>query len=78
MSGTVVSASALLEAGIAALSRADAPLLERLAAQASDAVVPEEEQTAVREQYRALGLLLMLTRRNLRLLRGEHGGYGRN
>jgi hypothetical protein len=80
MSGTE-SASALetLREGIAALALADAPGLERLLARARDAVMPQEDGTAAREQHAALGLLLALTRRNLRLLRGEHGAhYGRS
>ena len=80
MSGTEsASALATLREGIAALAQADAPRLERLLAQAADAVMPEEEGTAAREQHAALGLLLALTRRNLRMLRGERGAqYGRS
>ncbi|MGA7524149.1 MAG: hypothetical protein WBW84_16980 [Acidobacteriaceae bacterium] len=78
MSGTG-SATALLKTAIAALARADAPLLERLAVEAGNGVVRTEEQGAAREQYAALGLLLTLTRRNLRLLRGEGSAvYGRD
>jgi hypothetical protein len=78
MSGTE-SATALLRAAIAALAHADAPVLERLAAEAGAVVVRTEEQGRAREQYAALGLLLALTRRNMRLLRGERSAvYGRD
>ncbi|HEX3662638.1 MAG TPA: hypothetical protein VHU89_14475 [Acidobacteriaceae bacterium] len=78
MSGTG-SASELLRSAIAALARGDAPLLERLAAQAGEVVVGREEQRLAREQHATLGLLLALTRRNLRLLRGGRGAvYGRD
>lgn len=73
------SVLSVLRTAIAALARADAPQLERLAAEAGQAILPAEERNAAREQYAALGLLLGLTRRNLRLLRGERVAlYGRN
>jgi hypothetical protein len=80
MSGTgFTSALAVLREAIAALTGADAARLERLAAEAGDAVVRAEEQEAAREEYASLALLLALTRRNLGLLRGEHCGmYGRH
>ena len=81
MSGTMkpASAVAMLREGIVALARADGPRLELLAAQAGNAAVAEEERGAAGEEYAALGLLLTLTRRNLRLLRGERGdAYGRD
>lgn len=80
MSDSVHGASAVtvLEEAIAALARADAQLLERLTMEAGEAVVPGDEQGAARERYAALGLLLRLTQRNLRLLRGERGAmYGK-
>jgi hypothetical protein len=73
------SATALLKTAIAALAHADAPLLERLAAEAAEVVVRTDEQGAAREQHAALGLLLALSRRNLRLLRGDRSAaYGRD
>jgi len=66
-----VSAPAVLRRAVTALARGDGAELERLAALAEGAVLPSEEQKAAREEYAALGLLLALTRRNLRLLRGE-------
>jgi hypothetical protein len=79
MSGTgSTSALAVLREAITALAGADAPRLERLAAEAGEAMVIAEEQEATREKYASLAVLLGLTRRNLRLLRGERGGmYGR-
>lgn len=74
-----VSALVVLRGAIRALERADGPGLERLLAEAGQAVVAGEERAAAREQYAALGLLLALTRRNLRLLRGEgFAPYGKN
>ncbi len=70
----LMSALAVLREAIVALARADAPRLERLATDASEAVVTAEERKAAKEQYASLALLLGLTRRNLRLLRGERGG----
>ena len=67
-----VSALSILGTAIAALARADAPRLERLVEEAGRASLRTEERKAAGEQYAALGLLLALTRRNLRLLRGEH------
>ncbi|MFZ0632947.1 MAG: hypothetical protein WA399_20675 [Acidobacteriaceae bacterium] len=73
-----VSALAVLREAIAALAAGDAPRLEQLAARAGKAVAPAGEQRTAREQYAALGLLLALARRNLRLLRGERGRvYGK-
>lgn len=73
-----LAATALLRDAIAALARGDAPELEKLAAAAGETMLPAAEGTAAREAYAALGLLLGLTRRNLRLLRGERTGmYGR-
>lgn len=74
-----MGAAELLAQGIAALARSDAAALEQLAAAAPAAEVPsgERECRAARTQHRALGHLLTLTRRNLRLLRGyDAGGYG--
>jgi hypothetical protein len=73
MSGTpAASGLEILREAMTALARADAPRLEQLATEAGMAVVPREERKASRgEQYASLGLLLALTHRNLRLLRGE-------
>jgi len=72
------SVSAVLREAIGALARADASALERLAAEAARATPEAEGQSAAREPYAALGLLLVLTRRNIRLLRGERvGPYSR-
>jgi hypothetical protein len=73
------SAAELLDAGINALAGFDAEELEGLAEAARVARGPEaaEERRAVRERLRALQLLIAMTRRNLRLLRGAGcGGYG--
>jgi hypothetical protein len=61
----------LLEGGINALAQANASRLEILAEAARWVESPQtaEEQRVARERLRALGSLLMLTRRNLRLLR---------
>lgn len=76
---TEVTALGLLREAIAALTRGDAGRLERLREEAGRAVVLPGEQDAVRQQSRALDLLLGLTRRNLRLLRGDPAGsYGRD
>lgn len=73
------SALVVLRDALAALAEADAPRLERLAALAGEAGAPAEEHRAAREEYAALGLLLALTRQNMRLLRGERGGaYGQD
>ncbi len=79
MSGTdSASALVVLREAIAALARADAPRLEQLAAEAQRVTMTASDHATAREQYAALGLLLTLTRRNLRLLRGErHGSYSR-
>ena len=76
-----MTAAELLSAGLEALARADAEELARLAEAARETPVPATpaEQRIVLQRYRALGKLLRLTRRNLRLLRGEYGepfGYG--
>lgn len=77
--GGLRSAASLLSEGIDALARADAAGLGRLVAEAAGTVALPAEHEAVREQHRALARLLVLTRRNLRLLRGECGAvYGRN
>jgi hypothetical protein len=77
--GGAVPALLLLKEGIAALAQADAPRLERLAEEAGRAVLAEGDQGAAREQYAALEVLLGLTRRNQRVLRGESRGmYGRD
>jgi hypothetical protein len=69
----------VLREGIAALAQVDAPCLERLLTQAGAARMPEDEQAAAGEACAALDLLLVLTRRNLRLLRGERDTmYGRS
>lgn len=73
-----MGAAEILAQGIAALARSDAAVLEQLTAAAPHAELPagERERRAARAQHRALGQLLTLTRRNLRLLRGEYaGGY---
>jgi hypothetical protein len=69
----------LLGAGIDALAHADAARLECLAEAAHGASMPAtaEERGMAEERRRALGYLIRLTRRNLRLLRGAgRGGYG--
>lgn len=79
-----MSASQLLDAGIDALARADAAQLERLASAAGHVRFPsaaEEDSAAerklARERLRTLGQLIVLTRRNLRLLQGAGDGvYG--
>ncbi|MGD0365903.1 MAG: hypothetical protein ABSA94_00470 [Acidobacteriaceae bacterium] len=73
------SAAELLDAGINALAHVDTEELEGLAEAARVARGPEtaEERWAVRERLRTLQLLIAMTRRNLRLLRGAGcGGYG--
>lgn len=73
------SAAELLGAGIHALAHADAAQLETLVRTAHAIRVPgtAEERRMAREGLRAMALLLTLTRRNLRLLRGRGpGGYG--
>jgi hypothetical protein len=67
----------LLGAGIVALARADAVKLEDLAEAARYAGRPGTlaEQCMARDQLQTLGSLIVLTRRNLRLLRGA-AGYG--
>lgn len=60
----------VLREGNEALARADAALLSELAEHAAEARLPEtrEEWDAARRLHRALDRLLLLTRRNLRLL----------
>jgi predicted lipoprotein len=73
------SAEELLGAGIDALAHVDAAQLEGLAEAARGARGPKtaEEWRKVRERLRTLQLLIAMTRRNLRLLRGAGcGGYG--
>ena len=62
----------LLERGIDALARADAGAVSQLAEEAVFAKRPDtvEEQKWAREKLRALEILVELTGRNLRLLRG--------
>ena len=66
-----------LEAGIRCLAHAEGEELEQLAAAAHLAAPPEtaEEERRAREKLQTLGLLLALTRRNLRLL--QHGAWSR-
>ncbi len=75
-----MGAAELLAQGIAALARSDAAALERLAGAAGGAETPGSgaEWRAARTQHQALRQLLVLTRRNLSLLRcGCAGSYGR-
>jgi hypothetical protein len=64
-------AGELLGAGIHALAQADAAQLERLAESARFVTEPVtvEERRVAQERLRALGYLIHLTQRNLRLLR---------
>jgi predicted ABC-class ATPase len=69
----------LLNAGIEALAHLDVAELERLLAAAGRLRLAEtvEDQRLAREKLRTLGHLIVLTRRNLRLLRGAgFGVYG--
>ena len=68
----LVSAVELLGAGIQALAHADAEQLEGLAEAARMAGLPQtrEERRMAQERLRTLARLMLLTRRNLRLLRG--------
>ena len=61
----------LIDAGIEALERSDRAELLRLAEAATGARAPDSaaERGLVLERMRIFGLLLALTRRNLRLLR---------
>lgn len=70
-----IGVAELVRAGIDALSHADAEQLEVLAAEARGPSLPEttQEQKLAQERLRALGHLIALTRRNLRLLRGQDG-----
>jgi hypothetical protein len=76
-----LSAPELIREAIDALMRADAAHLERLAEQAPAVASPvsDRERNAAMAEQRALGRLLSLTRRNLRVLgcvpsgRGPHG-----
>jgi hypothetical protein len=76
-----LSAPELIREAIDALTRADAAHLEHLAQEAPAVAWPVEGQqrrTALAER-RALGRLLLLTERNLRLLGGDpsvSGSYG--
>lgn len=73
------SAVELLGAGINALAHADAAQLEGLVEAARGATRPAtaEEQRLARHRLRTLELLIVLTRHNLRLLRGAGSGrYG--
>jgi hypothetical protein len=62
----------LLGAGIQALGHADAMQLEDLAEAARRTGWPQtaQEQRMARERLRTLAMLMELTKRNLRLLRG--------
>lgn len=74
-----VPAVDFLNAGIEALAHRDVAGLERLLAAASGLRLPEtvEGQRLTHEKLRALGHLIVLTRRNRRLLRGAgFGVYG--
>ncbi len=74
-----MTAAELLAQGIAALAHSDAAKLEQLAQAAEAMEVPGSgaERASLRSQHRALGKLLALTRRNLRVLRGDYAGaYG--
>lgn len=75
------SALQLIGEAIDALMRADAARLERLGAELLEAAGAQtrQQERAVAEKKRALRHLLVLTRRNLRLLRRAEGpadGYG--
>jgi hypothetical protein len=72
-----ISVVDLMRAGINALAHADAMGLGGLAEAARTAGRPQtpQEHRIAREGLRTLGMLLTLTRRNLRLLRGNEG-YG--
>ena len=69
-----MTAGDLLRAALEALARGDAEELARLAEAGDDATPPEtpEERGVMVARHRALERLLQLTRRNLRLLRGEY------
>lgn len=66
----------LIDAGLRALTRADAAELQRLVEAAQKARAPEGavERALLLRQMRVFGHLLGLTRRNLQLL---HAGCGR-
>ena len=71
------AAEAWLSAGMEALTRGDAGELARIAeraqlAEEADLPATAAERSRVEGQLRALGRLLVLTRRNLRLLRGGY------
>jgi hypothetical protein len=70
----------LLGAGLRALAHADAAQLEALVDAARGARMPQtvKERQLVQERLRALGYLIALTQRNLRLLRGAErdGPFG--
>lgn len=74
-----------LEQGIAALARGDAAALRKLNEEAEWMLLPENKPgwQRLRERHAGLARLLVLTRRNLRLLRlsvpdrtGEGGPFG--
>lgn len=71
------SAAELLGAGIQALAHADAPRLRDIAEAARTAKPPAtlDEQRITQGRLRTLGILMGITERNLRLLRGT-AGYG--
>ncbi len=71
------SSAELLEAGIQALARADATHLQDMVESARTAGRPVtlDEQRITQERLRTLGILMGMTERNLRLLRGT-AGYG--
>ena len=73
-----MSAADLLDAGIQALAHSDAAELGRLTEAACQVCLPEsaEERSRTRLRLRTFGCLLVLTGRNLRLLRGA--GYGQD
>jgi len=72
-----MSVAELLDAGIDALTHADAMQLESLATAARAGRQPRTamEKRLVQERLCVLGKLITLTNRNLRLLRGT-AGYG--
>jgi len=76
-----VAAGTLLQEAVDALGRVDAERLRVLAERSSAACWPEsiDEQCVARERRAVLQKLLVLTRRNLQLLRGasvQAEGYG--
>jgi hypothetical protein len=75
-----VSARELLDGGIRALAHGDAAQLEYLVDAAQTVRPPEavDERKIAQERLRTLGHLIVLTRRNLRLLRGAGCGMYEN